>query len=128
MSIKEIGRQQKTLVLCELHFEEKYLRRGEKCTLEWSWNPVPTVYPQKLLSKPSSLPTQQTTRNLSRKRSLADELSTFQQRDIIRNFQYLNESIAPAGFQFKEFDNCILHFHLAFDDESKFPNILGSIQ
>ena len=35
-------------MLCELHFEEKYLRRGVKCTLQWSMNPVPTVYPQKL--------------------------------------------------------------------------------
>ena len=35
-------------VLCELYFEEKYLRRGEKCTLQLSMNPVPTVYPQKL--------------------------------------------------------------------------------
>ena len=37
--------------LCELYFEEKYLRRGEKCTLQWSMNTLPTVYPQKLLSK-----------------------------------------------------------------------------
>ena len=43
-------------MLRELHFEDKYLRRGEKCTLQWSMNPVPTVYSQKLLSKPSPLP------------------------------------------------------------------------
>ena len=73
-------------VLCELHFEEKYLRRGEKCTRQWSMNPVPTVYPQKLLSKPYSLPTQQTTCSRPRKRSFP-RLSTFQQRDITRTFQ-----------------------------------------
>ena len=28
--------------------------------LQWSMNPVPTVYPQNLLSNPSLLPTQQT--------------------------------------------------------------------
>ena len=38
-------------MLCELYFEEKCLRRREKCTLQWSMNPVPTVYPQKLSSK-----------------------------------------------------------------------------
>ena len=38
-------------VLCELYCEEKYLRRCGKCTLEWLMNPVPTVYPLKLLSK-----------------------------------------------------------------------------
>ena len=61
-------------------------------------NPVPTVYPEKFLSKPSSLPTQQTIRSLPRKRSFPDELRTFQQRDIITTFQDLNKSIAPAGF------------------------------
>ena len=74
-------------MLCELHFEEKHLQRDEKCTLQWSMNPVPIVYPQKLLSKPFSLPTQQTIRSLSRKRSFPDEFSTFQQRDIITTFQ-----------------------------------------
>ena len=64
-------------------------------------NPVPTVYPQNLSSNPSLLPTQQTTSSLSRKRSFQDELSTFQQLDVLRTFQDLNESIAPAGFQFK---------------------------
>ena len=54
-------------------------------------NPVPTVYPQNLSSNPSSLPTQQTTSSLRRERSFPDELSTFQQRDIIRTFQDLNE-------------------------------------
>ena len=53
-------------VLCELHFEDKYLRRGEK-VLQWSMNPVPAVYPQNLLSNPSSLPVQQTTCSLPEK-------------------------------------------------------------
>ena len=71
-------------------------------------NPVVNVYPQIRLSKSSSLPTQQTTHSLPRKRSILDELSTFQQRDMIRSFQDLNQSTAPAGFQFKELDNCII--------------------
>ena len=64
-------------------------------------NPVPTAYPQNLLSNPSSLPTQQTACSLPRKRFFSDALSTFQQRDIIRTFQDLNKSVALAGFQFK---------------------------
>ena len=94
-------------VLCELHFEEKYLRRAEKCTLQWSMISIPTVYLQKLLSKASSLPTRQTTRSLPRKRFFSEELLTFQQRHIIRNFQDLNESVASADFQFEELDNCV---------------------
>ena len=55
-------------------------------------------------------------------------MSIFQQRDVIRTFQDLNEFIAPAGFQFKEIDDCILYFRLVFDDETKFPKILESIK
>ena len=87
-------------MLCELHFEEKHLRRAAKCALQWLVNPAPTAYPPKLLSKPSSLPTQQTIRSLPGKKSFPDEFSTFQHRDIIKTFQDLNESIAP-GFQLK---------------------------
>ena len=95
-------------------------------SLQWSMNPVPTVYPQNLLSNPSSLPIQQTTSSLPRKRSFPDELSTFQQRDVIRTFQDLNESIAPAGFQFKELDNCIIYPFSV--DGTTFPKILEYIK
>ena len=64
-------------------------------------NPLPTVYPKNFLSNPSSLPVQQTTCSLPRKRSFQDELPTIQQRDIITTFQDLNESLPIAGFQFK---------------------------
>ena len=46
---------------------------------------------------------------------MPDELPIFQQRD-------LNESIAPAGFQFKELDSCIL-YPFPFDG-TKFLKIL----
>ena len=92
-------------------------------------NPIPTVYPQNLLSKPSSLPTQQTICSLPQKRSFPDELSTFQKPDLIRTFKDLNKSIAPAaGLEFKELDNCLFYFHLVFNDETKFLKILESIK
>ena len=90
-------------MLCELYFEEKYLRRCEKSTLQWLINPVPNVYPKNI----------PTIWSLPRKKSFPDELSAFQQR---------------VGFQFKESDNCVLHFHLVFDDGSKLAKILESIR
>ena len=108
----------KQLVLCELHFEEKYLRQGKKCALQWSMHTVPTIYPQKLLSKTSSLPT----------RKLYFNTSTIQQHDIIETFKDLNEPIAPAGFQSKELDNCVLYFDLAFGYGTKFTKILETIK
>ena len=44
------------------------------------------------------------------------------------NFQDLNKSIAPASFQFKELDNCVLYFHLVFDYETNFAKTLESIK
>ena len=45
-------------VLCYTHFEDKYITRGEnKWSLKWKMNPVPTIYPENLLEKPSVLPT-----------------------------------------------------------------------
>ena len=67
----------------------------------------------KTFTQTSSLPTHQTIRSLPRKRSFPDELSAFQQR---------------AGFQFKELENCVLYFHLVFDDEAKLAKILESIR
>ena len=55
-------------------------------------------------------------------------MSAFQQNDVIWNFQDLNKSIAPAGFQFKKLDNCVLYFHLVFNDETKFAKILESMK
>ena len=89
-------------------------------------NPVPTVYPQNLLRNPSLLPTQQTTCSFPRKSSFPDELSTLQQRDVIKTFQDLNESIAPSGFQFKKLNNCII-YPFSFDG-TKFLKILESIK
>ena len=72
------------------------------------------------------LPAQQTICRFPRKTSFPDELSTFRECDIIRTFQDLNEPIVPAGFEFKELDNCVLCFELVFDNETKFSKILES--
>ena len=118
----------KHTVLCKLHFEEKYLRRRQKCTLEWVMNPVPTIHSPDLLSTPSSLPTKQTSRNPPRKRTFQeDELSEFKKKDTI-TFNDLDSSTAPVGFQYNKFDICVLYFNLVYDDESRFPKILESIK
>ena len=55
-------------------------------------------------------------------------MSTFQQLDITRTPQDLNESIALAGFQFKELGNCVLCFRLVFNNETIFQKILEPIK
>ena len=100
-------------MLCELYFEEKYLQRCEKCTLEWLMNPVLTVYHQKHLSKHLLYQHIKLFGVFPERRSFPDEFSAFQQR---------------ACFQFNELDNCVLNFHLVFDDEAKIAKILKSIR
>ena len=116
-------------VLCEHHFEEKFITRGEKCTLKWALNPAPSIYPPELLKSPSSLPTKQTHRKPPSKRILQeDELTKFQETDGIKCLQNFNKDTAPAGFQFKRLENNVLFYNIEFDEETKFPTILESIK
>ena len=65
--IQDIGKQRNSQC-CVNYILKKYLKQGEKCTLQWSMSHVTTVYPQKHLNKLSLLPTQQTTHSLPGKR------------------------------------------------------------
>ena len=114
-------------LLLYLKRSEKCLLRDERCALQWLMNLKPTVYPQKLLSKPSLLTTQQSTCSLPRKRFFSDELS-ISTTWYNKNLSSLNESIAPTSFQFKKFYNCVLYFNLVSDDKTIFPKILQSIK
>ena len=58
----------KNSVLCELHFEDKCLTRGDKCTLNWHMKLDPSKYFCELLQIKSSLPVSKTTRNSPKKR------------------------------------------------------------
>ena len=83
-------------VLCELHFEEKYIVRGGKSNLKWSMNPIPTKYSKELLKMPSSLlPTSKTTRKAPRKRLISnDQMVSFREGDTITSLADLNETTA----------------------------------
>ena len=117
-------------VLCELHFEEKYIVRGGKSNLKWSMNPIPTKHSKELLKMPSSLlPTSKTTRKPPRERLISnDQMDTFCERDTITSLVGLYETTAPDGFQFKKSNDHALFYNLVFDEETKFPKILESIK
>ena len=91
-------------VLCEYHFEEKYIIRGGKSNLKWDLNPIPTKHSEQLLKGPKSLiPTASTARKPPKERSSAipDEINTFQKIDTIANLDDLTETAERAGFQFR---------------------------
>ena len=82
MSRKEIGLQRNTQLCVNYILKEKYLLRREKYTLQRSMNPVPTVYPQKLLSKHLVTNTANYSQS-SQKKIFPNELSAFQQHYIM---------------------------------------------
>ena len=117
-------------VLCELHFDDKYIIRGDKCNLKWVIKPIPTIHSKELLNAPqSSLPTPQTLRKSPRKRTHhQDQLKSFKETDTIRALGHLDEWKAPAGFEFRRFDDHILFYKLVFDEHTNFANVLESIK
>ena len=54
-------------VLCEVHFEEKYIIRGGKSNVKWSMNPIPTKHSKELLKMPSSIKPVKLQENLQEK-------------------------------------------------------------
>ena len=116
-------------VLCELHFEEKYIVRGGKSNLKWSMNPIPTKHSKELLKITSSLlATSKTTRKPPREKLIFnDQMDTFHKRVTVTSLADLNETTAPDGFQFKNSNDHALFYNLVFDEETKFTKILESI-
>ena len=118
-------------VLCELHFDEKYIIRGDKCNLKWAIKPIPTIHSKELLYNGplTSLPAPQTLRKSPRKRTHhQDQLKFFKKTDKIRALGDLDESKVPAGFEFRRFDDHILIYKLVFDEHTNFANVLESIK
>ena len=115
-------------VLCELHFEEKYIYRDKKYTLNWFMKPVPSKYSYELLQKKSSLPISKTSRNTPKNRLFEeDQLKAFHKIDTLTSLNDLNEAVAPPGFQFKRFEKGVVFYNIVFNEQTYFPTILESI-
>ena len=112
---------------CIHHFEEKYLIRNKRVTLNYKMSPIPTIITNsELLSKPSLQPYTATAsfRKPPSKRKyehpLLDQTAEFKQRDSINYIEELNESFSPAGFSFKKMDDFVLYHRLFFDENIPF--------
>ena len=68
-------------VLCELHFEDKFLTKGKRITLNWDLNPVPTIHSKELQERPSVLPTSTSTRKPPQPTNIqSDKLQEFKSK------------------------------------------------
>ena len=98
-------------------------------SLNWSMKPVPTIHSADLIDTPSVLPTTQTFRQPPRKRIFQeDQLDSFRIHDKINSLDDLNQSHSPPGFEFRQFEGCVIFYRLKFDNVSQFPTILESIR
>ena len=90
--------------VCAKHFEERLIRYGERNTLVWALNPIPTInaVEKDINGKdvpPSVLPTPTSQRKPPTDRSSPDELNAFKREDEIKNFEEISDSICPTGYK-----------------------------
>ena len=85
--------------VCTKHFEKRYIRQGDRKTLIWALNPVPTIYAAAKDVPPSVLPTPTSHRKPPTDRSSPDELNAFRQEDKIKSFSDISDTLCPAGFK-----------------------------
>ena len=98
-------------------------------SLNWSMKPVPTIYFAEPIDTRSVLPITQTFRQPPRKRIFQeDHVDSFRIHDKINSLDDLNQSHSPPGFEFRQFEGCVIFYRLKFDNVSQFPTILDSIR
>ena len=98
-------------------------------SLNWWMKPIPTVHSKELIDTPFILPTTQTFRQPPRKRILQeDQLDSFRMHEKINSIDVLNLSHSPPGFEFRQFEDCVIFYRLKFNNVSQFPTIVESVR
>ena len=116
-------------VICANHFDQKFILNGKRKKLNWKLNPVPTIYPESVLSKPSSLPTLTGFRKSPKPRIYQpDQVNSFVEKDKIHNIEDITEKHCPFGCTWHKTKYFILLYVLLFDDCSGFPTICEFIK
>ena len=96
---KDFSEATDSSVLCEKHFEEKFMSRKKRCRLKRKMNPIPTIYSTESLKRPSCLPTPSPPpRKIPKLRGVyEDEMNEFNRLDMIHDFETLGEEHAPPS-------------------------------
>lgn len=105
----------KETVICFEHFEEKYIICGKRWTLNGSLSPVPTKFPLKTLKR-------KTTNNSG---SGPNSYRVKDKKGI--NFDDLDSTSAPDGFEFRKQQDHVLFYNLEFDCATGFSYIKEAI-
>ena len=116
-------------VLCEKHFDSKFINRGKRCKLRWELNPIPSIHSEGVLKRPSTIPTPLPKRKPPAERIFQqDELNIFLSNDKIVDFSQINEKFAPKGYMCNISEEHAVFYNLQFDENTGFPKILESIK
>ena len=81
-------------LICANHFDQKFILNGKRKKLNWKLNPVPNIYPESLLSKPSFLTTLTGFRKSPKPRIYQpDQLDNFVEKDKIQTLKIYQRNI-----------------------------------
>ena len=126
----KLWKPDKDSVLCEEHFEQKYIKTGTRKTLNWQLNPIPTFQSKNAPKRQSLEPTIDQLRKPPKIRyQQEDELKKYKDKWLVETFEQIDEkNHCPENFQYKETDEYKLFYRLEFDPETSFPHIFESIR
>ena len=116
-------------VLCEKHFDENYIKHGDKRNkLKYELRPIPTIHtndssvPESVLRVPKIPRQPPTDRNAH-----LDEKPAFKKTDKIKSINCLTEEHCPAGFSYKLHEGKVVYYNLQFDYTTSVPMVFESI-
>ena len=85
--------------ICSNHFDEKFIKFGQRKTLRWELDTEPAVYAVPMLS--SVAPTPVSKRTKPKDRSSQDEIKKFTENDRIISLADITPDMCPQGFTFE---------------------------
>ena len=119
----------KNSVICEFHFEEHLINKGQRWTLKWKSNPIPSIFTDEMKTIPKSVlptPAPPPRKPPAKRNYQDDEIDSFLSRDIIKNFAEIGEEHAPTGYSCNKTTDHIVFYNLSYVEG--FPVILESIK
>lgn len=116
-------------VLCEKHFKDLLINRGNRNTLKWNLNPIPTIQSPLARKRPSSFPTINEMRKAPKTRHVDQEQMTeFNNNDSIKSLEDIDYiKHCPQGYEGKKNTSSILFYRTVFDETTGFPSISAGI-
>ena len=115
-------------VISEKHFHENALKRGkQRLSLNWKWNPIPTIYGPSSRKRLLNEPNIKSWRKSPKIRNVEpDQLPEFHREDRFSTFEDIGVKHCLSGFQVRKTENSITFYKTEFD-EKNFPAVSQAI-